>query len=369
MIQLLDRLTLDAPKRTQDGFMVVRAHAARTGIYDYLASEVGAPADKFQPGARVKVYRDEAEVFDAASVRSFIGRAITNDHPSVAVTADNWREHARGTVMGAMRDGDHLAFDLVLMDGDTIADVEAGKRELSNGYRSVLDWTPGTSPSGEAYDARQTQIRGNHVAIVRAGRAGSTCAIKDGEAFALCDANPAAMADFKQETKVPKIIMLDGLSVNLGDEAAVEAAIVKYQGIITARDATITDLSGQVSTLSGEKVALDKQLADAKSALEPATLDKMVADRAALVTEAKALCADVETDGRTADQIRRAVVDAKLGDKAKDLDDKAVVGAYAVLAAGVQKDAKPMVPAALTNPLRIADNGVAVEAMRLSRYN
>lgn len=331
-----DALTLDAPKRTADGYLAVRAKAARTGVYDYLASEVGAP-DSFKPGDTVKVYRDEAEVFSADAVRSFLARPITNDHPRQAVTADNWKLHAVGTVMGAMRDKDYLAFDLVLMDAAAIADVEAGKRELSNGYQCTLDWTAGTAPDGTRYDARQVGIKGNHVALVDRGRAGSECAIKDGERFAICDANPAALADFtkQKEPVMAGTIIVDGLPVSLADEAAVRAVINKKDQAIADANAALTDANAKLSEATGKIAALDKSLADAKAELDPANLDKRVADRAALVTQAKAVKSDIVTDGKTDAEIRRAVVASRLGDAAtQGMDDAAISGAFAVVAAG-----------------------------------
>ena len=366
-MQLADALTLDAPRRTADGYLAVRAKAARTGVYDYLAAEVGAPST-FKPTDVVKVYRDAEEVFAADSVRSFIGRPITNDHPAEAVTAANWKDHARGTVMGAMRDGDYLAFDLVLMDAGAIADVENGKRELSNGYQCQLDWTPGTAPDGTHYDARQIGIRGNHVALVDQGRAGPNCAIKDGERFALCDSNPAAMAGIStKEQTFMSTITIDGLPVNLGDEAAVRAVIAKKDEAIASAQTALADANAKVSTLTGEKTALESQLADAKAALDPAKLDKLVADRAALVTRAKAIAPTLATDGKTDAEIRRAVVEAKLGDGAKAMDDAAITGAFAVLTV----DAKPVETVqniAPASPVTATDGASVVAAIRAARY-
>lgn len=359
-MQLADRLLLDAPRRTSDGFLAVRAKAARTGVYDYLASEVGAP-DRFKPTDVVKIYRDAAEVFAADAVRSFIGRPITNDHPREAVTAANWRDHARGTVMGAMRDGEYLAFDLVLMDAGTIAAVEDGKRELSNGYQCQIDWTPGTAPDGTQYDARQIGIRGNHVAVVDQGRAGSQCAIKDGEKFALCDANPAALAAFPQEKRV-KTITLDGLPVNLGDEAAVEAAIAKLQDNAKQATTALADANAKLATETGKTAALEAKLADAEAKLAPAALDKFVADRAALIAQAKAVVSDLDPVGKTDADIRRAVVTAKLGDKCP-VDDAGVAGAFAVLT--VAKDAASV---ANLTPAKFADSATAVASIRAARY-
>jgi hypothetical protein len=39
--------------------------------------------------------------------------------------------------------------------------------------------TPGTSPEGEKYDGRMTQIVANHIALVEAGRAGPDVMVAD----------------------------------------------------------------------------------------------------------------------------------------------------------------------------------------------
>ena len=196
-MQFADALTLDAPRRTSDGYLAVRARAARTGVYQYAGREVDPDnAHGLRDAASVNVLRDEATVFDQRAVHSFIGRPITDDHPREAVTAANWRDHARGAIMGAMRDGDHLAFDLVLMDAATITKVEGGKAELSNGYSASLEFGDFTAPDGTKCAARQTAITGNHIAIVDRGRAGPSCRIGDA---AICDALPIALQDGAKE--------------------------------------------------------------------------------------------------------------------------------------------------------------------------
>ena len=162
-------------------------------------------------------------------------------------------------------------------------------------------------------------------------------------------------------------ITVDGLPVSLADEAAVRAVLEKKDAAIASATQATNDALAQVGTLTGEKAALEKQLADAKAAIEPAALDKLVADRADLVAQAKAVSADVVTDGKTDAEIRRAVVTAKLGD-ACPADDMAVAGAFAVLA----KDAKP---AATQDTVRniapkqvIADSAATVAHIRNARY-
>src|SRR5690606_10908963 len=68
------------------------------------------------------------------------------------------------------QDGNDLAADIVIHDPSP---VDAGKKELSCGYEVTFDETPGVSPEGERYDAIQTSIKPNHLALVFRGRAGN----------------------------------------------------------------------------------------------------------------------------------------------------------------------------------------------------
>tara|TARA_Y100001951_G_scaffold102557_2_gene109418 strand:- start:1010 stop:2143 length:1134 start_codon:yes stop_codon:yes gene_type:complete len=332
-----DALILDKTHRTKDGFLVTRARAARTGVYDYAGREVD-PDNKhgLRDQSLVKVLRDDDTVFDEKSVRSFIGKPITDDHPKEAVTSGNWKKYARGTVMGAIRDGDYLAFDLLLTDSEAIRAIDAGKRELSNGYAADLEFGDFTAPDGTKCQARQTKISGNHVALVDRGRAGAECRIGD---IAVCDAITAGKLDelkasLNDKETVVKTFTLDGLPVNLDDAEAVEAAFKKLQDRATDAEKALTDEKEKVSTLTGEKTALEQKVTDAEAKLTADELDKAVAARAKLIEDAKAIDPKVVTDGKTDAEIRKSVVEAKLGDAAKDLDDAAIAGAFAAFANG-----------------------------------
>lgn len=171
----IDRAALAGSRRTADGYLAASVRVARMGIQNYLGSELGRP-----DLGMVKVYRPEGEVFDKEALASFAHRPVTNDHPSESVGAGNWKRHAVGmTGEEIARDGEFIRIPMVVMDQAAIDLVDAGKREMSMGYGCALDWTPGRTSSGEAYDAVQRRIRGNHLAIVTAGRAGAACRIGD----------------------------------------------------------------------------------------------------------------------------------------------------------------------------------------------
>lgn len=352
-MQFTDALTLDAPRRTSAGFLAVRAKAARTGVYQYLGTEVDPDnAHGLRDSASVNVLRDDATVFDKAAAQSFIGKPVTDDHPKEAVTASNWRDYARGTIMGAIRDGDYLAFDLLLTDAEAIAKVDAGKRELSNGYSSALEFGDFTAPDGTKCQARQTSIAGNHIALVDKGRAGPECRITD--AFAHCDAIPAAPAALLKDTTMKKIV-LDGLQVDLADADAVAAAISKLQDNIarlttdkSSAETQIATLTTDKATLEAKVTTLEKQVADAK--MTPAQLRDAARAFQIVADKAKAMGVTV-SDEMDEPAIMRAVVSAKLGDAAKDWTDAQFAASFSTLMTSI-KDAASVAnlsPAATVN--------------------
>jgi hypothetical protein len=161
---------------TPQGFLLCEeVPIARTGTQEYLAREIGL--DSLPPQTVVTVDRLEADVMDAAVLASFEGATITLGHPSGSfVTSDNWRNLAMGHLCNVRRGTDeqsHLIIaDMLITDPSTIMQVKGGLREVSCGYdcQYVQD---------DAGNWRQTNIRGNHVAIVPRGRAGAECSIKD----------------------------------------------------------------------------------------------------------------------------------------------------------------------------------------------
>lgn len=144
---------------------------ARTGTYKYLSSELGLDGDRI-----LDVLRKPEDVFDKKAMASFEGKPFTDDHPPVDVTIDNWSQYAKGIVrdvrQGTGEDSDKLVVDILVNDPITISEIESGKREISAGYECEYC----EDDNGVTY---QRNIIGNHVALVKAGRAGSTVCIKD----------------------------------------------------------------------------------------------------------------------------------------------------------------------------------------------
>ena len=308
MIQLFDAVTLGDTRVTKAGYLVADARVARTGVQTYLGRELGRPDLD-----RVRLYRSPEEVFSSDSLASFAHNPVTEDHPSEMVSAANWKLHARGSTGNeVMRDGEFVRVPMMVSDSDAIASIQSGKRELSAGYTCDVDFTPGVTPGGEAYDARQTNIRANHVAIVHRGRAGSACRIADHRE------NPI------KEPSSMKTIMLDGVAVETTDEGY--AAVVNLQAALNGAVAKVSAKDGEIDAL---KAAHATELAAANAkVLDAAALDAAIAARIAVIDAAKTILGkNFDPTGKSDAEIRRAAVAAKLGDAKVAGKDDAYVGA------------------------------------------
>jgi hypothetical protein len=175
-VTLHDRAPLEKVRRLADGRIAAVAKFARSGCYSYTGAEVGRPEL-----STVTIYRPEAEVFAADAMASFAHKAITLDHPPENVSAANWKSVAVGFTEGRVaRDGGFIEIPLMLADASAVDAYDSGRaRELSAGYTSDIVWGDGIAPDGTPYQATQRMIRGNHIALVPAVRAGSQCRIGD----------------------------------------------------------------------------------------------------------------------------------------------------------------------------------------------
>ena len=318
-MKFLDTASVAGTRRTNDGYLVAEVRTARTGIQEYAGWEVGRPDQDV-----VRVYRPEAEVFAKDSLGSYAHRPVTNDHPDEAVTADNWRNYAVGQIGDEIaRDGEFVRVPLIVMDAAAIKAVEDGKRELSAGYTCDLAFEDGVTPDGEPYDAIQKDIKINHVAIVKNGRAGSQARIGDGASTwgvspvtpSIADTKGSPMADTLRK------VMVDGLQVETTDAGAqaIEKLTKDKADLAAKLEDAKSEHNDAIKAKDAEIAKKDAEIDDLKSkVLDTAALDERVQARGDLIAKAKSIVADVKTDGLSDAEIRKAVVVAKLGDAMKD---------------------------------------------------
>lgn len=159
---------------TPEGYLLCRdVPLARIGKLLYADGEVPVTADN---SGLIIIERGEDILFDPRTIASFEGKSVTDDHPKDWVTPENWKEYTNGTAhdvrRGVDEDSDCLVADLLITDKDMIDAVMKGKVEISLGYDA--DYTEISVGKGI-----QTNIFGNHIALVKKGRCGSRCKIGD----------------------------------------------------------------------------------------------------------------------------------------------------------------------------------------------
>lgn len=297
-----DRAKIGSVRQTDDGYTIAVAKAVRTGVQQYLASELGLPGNGV-----VNVYRPPEEVFSEDSLRSFSHAPVTLGHPKEAVTADNWSELAVGEVSTEAKvDGEWVSLPLILKDKRV---TRQPWRELSAGYSCEIVAEDGVTPQGEPYTHKQTNIKINHLAIVDKARAGAEARIGD-------DAHKWGASPITKE--VPRMELK---TVVLGDEAV--QIIADDASKVEAFKQKLNDSEGKVGELTAKIAELEAQV------LSDAEIDKRVADRMKLVDQARSVHADVVVDGKTDAEIMREVVVAKFGDAATaDMSDAAIAGMF-----------------------------------------
>jgi hypothetical protein len=326
MTALFDRVQFSDKRNTRDGYMVTEARIARTGIQNYRGFEVGKKDMDI-----VRVYRPEEEVFKDEAMASFTSVPMTVDHPDEAINATNWKKYAVGfTGEAVARDGGFLRVPLVLKDAGAITTVNGGKAELSCGYDCDLEWTKGTTKDGAEYDCIQRNIRGNHLAIVSAGRAGSECRIGDADLTEIRKALSDQTWNPKAETSRmnTRTVVFDGISIETTDQGA--QAIEKLQGQLAAKDAALASANeahtAAIKAKDTELGAKDGEIEKLKkSQLDEKAIDALAEKKAVVLASAKRLGDGVDFAGKSVVEIRRLAVAKKLGDeKVKDRSDEYV---------------------------------------------
>ena len=153
--------------KTPEGYLIcVDSVLARTGPQTYRKNELFVDAED---DSEIEVGRSPEEVFAPETLASFENKPITVEHPHEDVNVENYKDYAVGFVrdvkQGKFDGQDVILGTLVITDKDAIEGIENGEHvELSCGYDCDIE------DGDDGY--QQKHIRGNHVALCEAGRAG-----------------------------------------------------------------------------------------------------------------------------------------------------------------------------------------------------
>jgi len=328
--------------KTDEGYLHLDAVVTRTGVFPYKG-----------PSGTTYEARPHKEVFDAESLESLVGKPVVLLHPRedsgepVMVTPDNIADYQVGVVGMEVTElaGGRAKASLIVHRRDAIEAIEKGGiRELSPGYKTIHRTDGGTfgEPGdfeGARFDAVQTQIRYNHVALVPKGRQGAAVSLRldDGDAIQIL--NKPGKGTPNKGSRMAAKVRIDNIEVEVVDASA--ATLIT--SVVVRRDAAISEAAD--ATAKAEKAQaradeLEGELTTLKAAQKS---DEDVAaefvawanERAEITKGADALGVKVD-DADTLDNgaLRRAVVAGVEGVELKeDASDDFVRGTFNALVA------------------------------------
>lgn len=228
-------------KYTEDenGYITIHNNPiSKAGVFQYLGSSISPELD---PETVYNVWRPEEELNNPDTIESF---RLTPWIPEHVMLGTGFTPAEVVGVQGVT--GETVEFSngtlyskLKLFGEDLKKLIRAGLKELSCGFRCAWEIKSGMTPSGEAYDVIQRQIRGNHLASVESARMGSDVRVAmDRAVFALdsLDFNPKTNGEtMTLEEALAKIAELES---KLSDKSKAEDADEEEEENTKAEDMT-----------------------------------------------------------------------------------------------------------------------------------
>lgn len=308
---------------TPEGFLICHnVPISRAGELIYAPSETPVKA----LNGKVVISRTIEEVHDIVAMASFEGKPITINHPEDFVNPQNWRELAVGFIQdvraGEGDDADKMICELLITDYEAISAVKSGKlREVSCGYEA--DYV-----EEEVGRGRQENIRGNHVALVAAGRCGSECAIFDHAPKQ--ETQPMST----NKTLKAKVLGLFGKALDeaLPEETPNTETPSMDEGMQAMVDAIMKRMDSMEASITGKPVDETPAAVVSSEGEEAPATDATVEERLALIEAALAKL--------MAPEMEDADPEAPPAEKAEDMcKDAETIARAEILAPGIVKTA------------------------------
>ena len=162
-VRRLDSIRLDADDRTyftEEGYLVDHPVLTSVGIFEYRNPDGSVRRELRLPG----------HVFAEKSLKTYRGKPVIITHSAGKISKNNVDREQIGTILSdGYQDGDDVRAEIIIHNTDAMK--SSGLKELSLGYNLDLIEEPGEW-NGQPYDAVQTNIVINHLALVASARAG-----------------------------------------------------------------------------------------------------------------------------------------------------------------------------------------------------
>ena len=336
---------------TPEGYLRCWSTIARTGVQMYTDSD----------GSIRREYRPETEVASPESLASFAGKAITLEHPPVLLDSANTKDYQIGfSGTEVVYDNGFVRAVMTITDQDAIERIMRGDvKEVSAGYRVNYEANAGVTDSGENYDGIQKEISGNHIAVVRRGRAGPQVKL---HLDRLDAADPSLITPLEEPSMTAKV-NFDGAEFEVTESVALaitkerEDAKMSYEDmkkkcdeLQAAADSMKADMASMEEEMKakqdsaeGRADALSEENAALKSDLEAAkqvNVDSLVEERIALIEKARpSLDSAFDFAGKSVREIMEASIKTVRGDaNLSDRSDDYVTAMFDTLAEATARD-------------------------------
>jgi hypothetical protein len=326
-VRRFDAHKLDPPVVTKHGFLLADSFIARAGVQSYTQAD-GSVRHELRP---------PNEVFSPKSLASFALMPVTIDHPATEdglLRATDAHKYQVGACGEPRQDGDHVRSKLMLTSERAIKAARAGMHQTSCAYETVVVNRPGEYVAKDGtvtrYDAIQTEIVGNHVALCIEGRAGSTALRLDSTSSA--------------SENHPALVRADAPAPNKAAPTGVTTVKIKIgeteydvpDGAASAFTETCKRLDSTTAQLAAEKTEREK-LAGKVAALEIEAKNRTDAEQAKARTDAQ----NAATVDRSELVMRGAKVLKKPISEVVKLDDASIIAeALKVVAPETKLDGK-----------------------------
>lgn len=265
---------------------------SRVGVFEYFGRQV---SPDLPPDEVFKVFHPPEELSDPATIESFKLVPWVAGHTMLGAPGKmEAEEKGIGGVTGEQiyfKDG--VLYGNLKMFSKSHADLvnEKGFKELSLGYTSVCEYSPGVY-DGEEYQYVRRQFRGNHLATVPEGRMGKIVSVLDSvtpekgtimdKEVTLPDVSKLTIEQLVELVKAiaPKIQEAGKMAELLGAGKTEEEAKVTEGGEevkVETEDEDEEEVNAEVKTEDEDKVAVtDEDKEEMRVKVEDAAMRRIV---------------------------------------------------------------------------------------------
>lgn len=149
---------------------------SKVGVFPYMGSSIGAE----DPNKIYMVYRPAEQLSRPETINSFKLVPLIDEHEMLGKDATAAEKKGiQGTTGEDIYFKDGVLYGNMKVFSESMKNlIEGGKKELSLGYKCKYIFEDGVF-EGQKYDAIQTDLLGNHIALVSEGRMGKEVSVVD----------------------------------------------------------------------------------------------------------------------------------------------------------------------------------------------